>query len=100
MSAPLQAAVMKSAVRTQASTCAASVKTRVGIQPSTSAALPATIEAVWRAFGFAAQMRKFEGAIIASHDIAARSAYLTHPIFPHDRAETEMIALLASFGRS
>ncbi|MEL6167560.1 MAG: aminomethyl-transferring glycine dehydrogenase [Pseudomonadota bacterium] len=53
---------------------------------------PATLEAVWRAFGLSFSRREFEadyhrvpGALVRTTD------YLTHPIFHLNRAETEMM---------
>ncbi|NRA99074.1 MAG: aminomethyl-transferring glycine dehydrogenase [Rhodobacteraceae bacterium] len=53
---------------------------------------PATLEAVWRAFGLDYGRDDFPGDYSHFPDgLARRSAYLTHPIFHLNRAETEMM---------
>ncbi len=65
-------------------------KTKVGItldEPTR----PATIEAVWRAFGIVAQDEDFTDAYRLPDAILRTSEYLTHPVFHMNRAETEMM---------
>ncbi|MGI1661070.1 aminomethyl-transferring glycine dehydrogenase [Palleronia sp. KMU-117] len=53
---------------------------------------PATLEAVWRAFGLTCSRDDFPGDY--SHfpaDLGRETPYLTHPIFHLNRAETEMM---------
>ncbi len=52
---------------------------------------PATIEAVWRAFGIIMEDRDFASDYRMPYALLRRSDYLTHPIFHMNRAETEMM---------
>ena len=53
---------------------------------------PATIEAVWRAFGVVAEDKDYAPDYHRLPVALAReSAYLTHPVFQMNRAETEMM---------
>ncbi|HKL06178.1 MAG TPA: aminomethyl-transferring glycine dehydrogenase, partial [Roseovarius sp.] len=52
---------------------------------------PATIEAVWRAFGIIMEDSDFGGAYQMPEAVLRQSDYLTHPIFHMNRAETEMM---------
>ncbi|MBQ0717121.1 MAG: aminomethyl-transferring glycine dehydrogenase subunit GcvPA, partial [Sulfitobacter litoralis] len=85
---PLQAAVMKSAVD-EGINLRRVGETRVGISLD-ERSVPATIEAVWRAFGIRRTDEKFEAQYRFPDDMLRESAYLTHPIFHMNRAETEM----------
>ena len=51
---------------------------------------PATLEAVWRAFGGNFEVGEFEPEYRLPADLARASEYLTHPIFHMNRAESEM----------
>lgn len=51
---------------------------------------PATLEAVWRAFGGNFEIADFEPAYRLPEDLLRTSKYLTHPIFHMNRAESEM----------
>ena len=86
---PLQAAVMKSAVD-EGINLRRVGETRVGISLD-ERSVPATIEAVWRAFGIRRTDEKFEAQYRFPDDMLRESAYLTHPIFHMNRAETEMM---------
>ncbi len=86
---PLQAAVMKSAVD-EGINLRRVGETRVGITLD-ERTVPATIEAVWRAFGIRRSDEKFEAQYRFPDDMLRESAYLTHPIFHMNRAETEMM---------
>ncbi|BDY14772.1 glycine dehydrogenase (decarboxylating) [Sulfitobacter pontiacus] len=86
---PLQAAVMKSAVD-EGINLRRVGETRVGITLD-ERTVPETIEAVWRAFGIRCSDEKFEAQYRFPDDMLRESAYLTHPIFHMNRAETEMM---------
>ena len=86
---PLQAAVMKSAVD-EGINLRRVGETRVGITLDERTVLE-TIEAVWRAFGIRRSDEKFEAQYRFPDDMLRESAYLTHPIFHMNRAETEMM---------
>ena len=86
---PLQAAVMKSAVD-EGINLRRVGETRVGITLD-ERTVPKTIEAVWRAFGIRRSDEKFEAQYRFPDDMLRESAYLTHPIFHMNRAETEMM---------
>ncbi|ODS55548.1 MAG: glycine dehydrogenase (aminomethyl-transferring) [Agrobacterium sp. SCN 61-19] len=51
---------------------------------------PATLEAVWRAFGGKFKVSEFEANYRLPKDLLRTSEYLTHPIFHMNRAESEM----------
>ncbi len=51
---------------------------------------PATLEAVWRAFGGNFTIADFEPGYRLPKDLLRTSEYLTHPIFHMNRAESEM----------
>ncbi|MCM2474939.1 aminomethyl-transferring glycine dehydrogenase [Rhizobium sp. CG5] len=51
---------------------------------------PATLEAVWRAFGGDFQVSDFDPDYRLPQDLLRKSDYLTHPIFHMNRAESEM----------
>jgi glycine dehydrogenase len=66
-------------------------RTRIGITLDEATRSP-TIEAVWRAFGVVAEDRDFtEDYHRLPGALARTSAYLTHPVFHMNRAETEMM---------
>ncbi|WP_425045872.1 aminomethyl-transferring glycine dehydrogenase [Primorskyibacter sp. S87] len=52
---------------------------------------PATIEAVWRAFGIILKDEVFTADYRLPDDLERQSTYLEHPIFHMNRAETEMM---------
>ena len=85
---PLQQAVLKSAVDEGVNLRPVGT-TKVGITLD-EAVVPATIEAVWRAFGIT---RKDDqpGAWRLPEPVLRESDILTHPIFHMNRAETEMM---------
>ena len=86
---PLQAAVMKSAVD-EGINLRRVGETRVGISMD-ERCRPATIEAVWRAFGIRKSDQDFKPDYRFPEDMLRTSEYLTHPIFHMNRAETEMM---------
>ncbi len=51
---------------------------------------PATLEAVWRAFGGSFKVEDFSTDYRLPKDLLRTSEYLTHPIFHMNRAESEM----------
>jgi len=51
---------------------------------------PATLEAVWRAFGGDFHVADFDASYRLPTNLLRTSAYLTHPIFHMNRAESEM----------
>lgn len=51
---------------------------------------PATLEAVWRAFGGNFILADFEPGYRLPKDLLRKSEYMTHPIFHMNRAESEM----------
>ena len=51
---------------------------------------PATLEAVWRAFGGKFNVSEFEADYRLPKELLRTSEYLTHPIFHMNRAESEM----------
>ena len=85
---PLQAAVLKSAVD-EGINLRKVGKTRVGITLDERTE-PATIEAVWRAFGLRRADTDFTHAYQLPHSLLRETPFLTHPIFHMNRAETEM----------
>jgi glycine dehydrogenase len=86
---PLQAAVMKSAVD-EGINLRKVGESRVGITVD-ERTQPATIEAVWRAFGIIQKDSDFTAAYRVPEQMLRTSDYLTHPIFHMNRAETEMM---------
>ena len=86
---PLQAAVMKSAVD-EGINLRKVGESRVGITVD-ERTQPATIEAVWRAFGIIQKDSDFTAAYRVPEHMLRTSNYLTHPIFHMNRAETEMM---------
>ncbi len=86
---PLQAAVMKSAVDEGVNLRRVG-RDRVGITLD-EATRPKNIEAVWRAFGIRRTDEDFKPEYRMPESLVRTSAYLTHPIFHMNRAETEMM---------
>ena len=86
---PLQQAVMKSAVDEGINLRAVGT-TQVGITLD-EATRPATIEAVWRAFGIDRQDKDYTPHYSVPEKLIRTSDYVTHPIFHMNRAETEMM---------
>uniref|UniRef100_A0A2A3JRY5 Glycine dehydrogenase (decarboxylating) n=1 Tax=Alloyangia mangrovi TaxID=1779329 RepID=A0A2A3JRY5_9RHOB len=65
-------------------------ETRVGITLDETTR-PATIEAVWRAFGLLRKDEDFAPRYRLPEDALRTSSYLTHEVFHMNRAETEMM---------
>jgi glycine dehydrogenase len=86
---PLQQAVLKSAID-EGINLRRVGKTQIGITLD-ERTRPETIEAVWRAFGIDAKDEDFTPSYALPNDLIRTSAYLTHPIFHMNRAETEMM---------
>lgn len=86
---PLQAAVMKSAVD-EGINLRAVGETRIGITLD-ERSKPATIEAVWRAFGIERADKDYTPHYQMPEKMVRQTSYLTHPIFHMNRAETEMM---------
>ncbi len=86
---PLQAAVLKSAVDEGINLRAVGER-RVGITLD-ERCKPATLEAVWRAFGIDRKDEDFSPEYRFPDEMLRTSAYLSHPIFHMNRAETEMM---------
>ena len=86
---PLQAAVLKSAVDEGINLRAVGER-RVGITLD-ERCKPATLEAVWRAFGIDRKDEDFRPDYRFPEEMLRTSEYLTHPIFHMNRAETEMM---------
>ena len=64
-------------------------ETRIGISLD-ERTRPATLEAVWRAFGGSFVVADFDTGYRLPKDLLRTSDYLTHPIFHMNRAESEM----------
>ncbi|MFN7011511.1 MAG: aminomethyl-transferring glycine dehydrogenase, partial [Allorhizobium sp.] len=64
-------------------------ETRIGISLD-ERTRPATLEAVWRAFGGSFAVADFDTGYRLPKDLLRTSDYLTHPIFHMNRAESEM----------
>ncbi|MEM6304980.1 MAG: aminomethyl-transferring glycine dehydrogenase [Pseudomonadota bacterium] len=86
---PLQAAVLKSAVD-EGINLRAVGETKVGITLD-ERSKPATIEAVWRAFGIEREDKDYTPHYHMPDKLIRTTDYLTHPIFHMNRAETEMM---------
>lgn len=86
---PLQQAVLKSAVD-EGINLRRVGKTQIGITLD-ERTRPETIEAVWRAFGIDGKDEDYTPSYILPDNLIRTSAYLTHPIFHMNRAETEMM---------
>ncbi len=86
---PLQQAVLKSAVD-EGINLRRVGKTQIGITLD-ERTRPETIEAVWRAFGIDGKDEDYTPSYILPDSLIRTSAYLTHPIFHMNRAETEMM---------
>ena len=86
---PLQQAVMKSAVD-EGINLRAVGKTKVGITLD-ERTRPATLEAVWRAFGVDREDKDYTPHYSMPEKLIRTSEYLTHEVFHMNRAETEMM---------
>ena len=86
---PLQSAVLKSAVDEGINLRRVGER-RVGISLD-ERCRPETLEAVWRAFGIKRKDQDFAPEYRFPEHMLRTSAYLTHPIFHMNRAETEMM---------
>ncbi len=86
---PLQAAVLKSAVD-EGLNLRKVGNTRIGITLD-ERTRPATIEAVWRAFGINRPDKDYTPHYHMPDKLLRQSEFLTHPIFHMNRAETEMM---------
>ncbi len=86
---PLQAAVMKSAVD-EGINLRAVGRTRIGITLD-EVTRPATIEAVWRAFGITRKDEGISPGYALPDALVRQTPYLTHGVFHMNRAETEMM---------
>jgi glycine dehydrogenase len=86
---PLQQAVMKSAVDEGINLRRVGT-TRIGITLD-ERTRPATVEAVWRAFGIEQKDDDYTPRYNLPDELIRTSQYLTHPIFHMNRAETEMM---------
>ncbi len=86
---PLQLAVMKSAVDEGVNLRAVG-ETKVGITLD-ECTRPETIKKVWRAFGIEGRDTDLTAEYRIPDGLVRRSAYLTHPVFHMNRAETEMM---------
>lgn len=86
---PLQSAVMKSAVDEGINLRAVGT-TKVGITLD-ERTRPATIEAVWRAFGIVREDKDYTPHYHVPEKLLRTSEYLTHAVFHMNRAETEMM---------
>ncbi|MEO0385321.1 MAG: aminomethyl-transferring glycine dehydrogenase [Pseudomonadota bacterium] len=86
---PLQQAVLKSAVD-EGINLRRVGKTQIGITLD-ERTRPETIEAVWRAFGIDGKDEDYTPSYTLPDSLIRTSAYLTHPIFHMNRAETEMM---------
>ena len=86
---PLQSAVMKSALD-EGINLRAVGDTRVGITLD-ERTRPATIEAVWRAFGINRQDKDYTPHYQMPDSLIRESDFMTHPVFHMNRAETEMM---------
>ena len=86
---PLQAAVMKSAVD-EGINLRAVGRTKVGITLD-ERTRPDTIVSVWRAFGIKDRAADLTAEYRIPENLLRQSAYLTHPVFHMNRAETEMM---------
>lgn len=86
---PLQQAVLKSAVD-EGINLRRVGETRIGITLD-ERTRPETIEAVWRAFGIDDKDEDYTPSYALPDSLIRTSAYLTHPIFHMNRAETEMM---------
>ncbi|MGD9865027.1 MAG: aminomethyl-transferring glycine dehydrogenase [Pseudodonghicola sp.] len=85
----LQRGVLQSAVREGVNLRRVG-ETKVGITVDEQTR-PATIEAVWRAFGIILSTDEVESEYRLPEALLRESSYLDHPIFHMNRAETEMM---------
>ncbi|SHH17151.1 glycine dehydrogenase [Cognatiyoonia sediminum] len=86
---PLQKAVMKSAVD-EGINLRAVGETKIGITLD-ERTRPATLEAVWRAFGIEREDKDYTPHYSMPEKLIRKSEYLTHEIFHMNRSETEMM---------
>lgn len=86
---PLQSAVMKSAVD-EGINLRAVGDTRIGITLD-ERTRPATIEAVWRAFGIERKDKDYTPHYHVPENLVRETEFMTHPVFHMNRAETEMM---------
>jgi glycine dehydrogenase len=86
---PLQSAVMKSAVDEGINLRAVGTS-KIGITLD-ERTRPATIEAVWRAFGIVREDKDYTPHYHMPDKLVRTSEYLTHDVFHMNRAETEMM---------
>jgi len=86
---PLQKAVMKSAVD-EGINLRAVGDTKIGITLD-ERTRPATLEAVWRAFGIEREDKDYTPHYSMPEKLIRKSDYLTHEIFHMNRSETEMM---------
>ncbi len=86
---PLQEAVLKSAVD-EGINLRRVGQTKLGITLD-ERTRPATLKAVWRAFGIANREAGLTAEYRMPDALLRTSAYLTHPVFHMNRAETEMM---------
>ncbi|PYE27260.1 glycine dehydrogenase (decarboxylating) alpha subunit /glycine dehydrogenase (decarboxylating) beta subunit [Rhizobium sp. PP-CC-3A-592] len=84
----LQSVIMKAAVA-EGVNLRKIGETRIGISLD-ERSRPITLESVWRAFGGDFKVAQFEPDYRLPSALLRRSAYLTHPIFHMNRAESEM----------
>lgn len=86
---PLQEVVLKAA-RDQRINLRKVGNTKVGISVDETTRRM-TIERLWRAFGIEREDNEFDVPWRVPDDLLRESAYLTHPVFHMNRAETEMM---------
>ncbi|MEL6620103.1 MAG: aminomethyl-transferring glycine dehydrogenase [Pseudomonadota bacterium] len=86
---PLQQAVLKSAVDEGINLRQVGT-TQIGITLD-ERTRPATLEAVWRAFGITRADKDYTPHYNVPEKLIRTSDYLTHPVFHMNRAETEMM---------
>lgn len=86
---PMQSAMLKSAVD-EGLNLRKVGDTKIGITLD-ERCRPATVEAVWRAFGIDRQDRDFGPEYRVPEDLVRETKYLQHDVFHMNRAETEMM---------
>ena len=85
---PLQGAIMAAAVREEVNLRKIG-SDRIGISVD-ERSRPATLEAVWKAFGGDFRIREFEPSYRLPDEALRQTDYMAHPIFHMNRAESEM----------